>query len=858
MISTELITNKDKISKKINFHTPFWSNFNMNLKNLKKILIVMCVLHILGLPLCMIAGISSEVSDSYAMEGFVPLSICCLAVALFMGFIIALNSFDYLYKKSKVDMIYSLPLTIKQRFLSNYFSGLCAYTIPYIFSIIITLIIHGLACLGIKEWLEFNQDNTVTAYIIKLAFCGLFIMIMFYTLTILVTCCCGSMFEAIAYNIFTNGLIPGVIAVFFLVFFDNLYGINIAEYLLRYISNTSPIGACIGIGENFDSDIAQLIKWYILTIIADVVYFFIAYLLYSKRKAEDVSKPFVFRAFYYITMTAVTFIIIAIMIAIEDTDYIAPMIFLSAIVYFICEVIANRGFKKFGWSILRYIGTVCGVVALCLILKGTKGFDIENRVPTALSIKSATISYSGIYQTDYNDVTFTDKQSIETIINFHKDAVKNRFETYIPEYCYEYEDTEYIYDDTTKKYTNCSDYYNYVSITYNTKFGSKISREYKVSFEQYMMLKDLSVKKEYIEYSVTSFKDNLINSYHNPYDYYYYNKTIPIEERNYYISESSKIQVNSKEYNNLTYSQIVELADCYKKDLENRTLDDILTPNDTYCYLNGYIIFSSYKNTIKFLTQNGLTPPTLETELQAYNSYGNSYYGDCILYAPDDIICVGGEYYTSIDAYKATSGKYLTVNSSLLPLLEVAQPNYVTTDECYILSFNGCMFVIPKEHTQLAENIYDNSDDYYIQTALNTLDYDYLNCYLNVHDIWKKYFTKTYTEYDGFVEMLLNGNIDIFTNSTEYTGNISAEEFNTLRDYYDYYWTIYYNGDLQQYWNDWGIKDYPNYDDFVWYVLKYNFNNTDDTLLFNDDNTTTQKENPKIDSKPIDENLSNV
>lgn len=889
MTSTALINNQ---SKKINFHTPFWANFYMNLKSLKKILIVMCVLHILGLPLLFITSISETIDEDFSMYGFIPLSVCCTVCALFCGFIIALNSFDYLYKKSKVDMIYSLPLTIKQRFLSDYFSGLCAYTIPYIITVILILIIHALSCFGFDKWEEYNNQNHITTYLLKIAIGGLLILIMFYTLTVLVTSCCGSMFEAITYNIFVNGLIPGVITVFFLVFFDNLYGINVDEYLLRYVSNSSPIGACIGIFENIESDIIQLMKWYLLTLIADVVYFFIAYFLYSKRKAEDVSKPFVFKAFYYITMTTITFIIIALMIYSDDTDYILPMLLISAIVYFICEVISNRGFKGFGWSILRYIATVCGVVVLCLILKGTKGFGIENRVPSINSIKSVSISYNGIYSNEEyygypyekNEVTFSDKETIQTIIDFHKDAVENRFKTYIPEdgslnYYYDYE----IVSSAVRP-DDCSDYYNYISINYNTKLGGKISREYKVSFEQYMMLKDLSLKKEYIEKNVLSFKESLLNSYRGSdfyYDYYYKsnnnNPTIPVENRNYYISEESKIKINYKEYDNLTYAQIMELVECYAKDLQNRTLDDILTPNDTYCYLNDYVIFSSYENTIKFLTENKLTPPTLQAELQAYNSYDSGYYGDCILYSPDDITCVGGDYYTSINGYRATNRKYLTVNNSLLELLEVAQPNYVTTDECYILRFNGNMFVIPKEHTALAEKIYNGSSNDYIQTVVNCLEYDYLDCYLNVHDIWKKYFTNTYEDYEYFVDRLIYGNVDIFTD------NISSTDYDVLKKYYDYYWIAnndsvindYWQNLYEGYWQSDNIFEFNgDYYDFVWYIIMYNFNNADDSILFNDDivtskedikedtttdtQTTTQKENPKIDDKPIDENLSNI
>ena len=846
MTSTELINSKPK---KLNLHTPFWANFNMNLKSLKKILIVMCTLHVLGLPLLMISGISSAINTKNtitiysSMIGFVPLSVCCLALALLCGFIIALNSFDYLYKKSKVDMIYSLPLTIKQRFLSDYLSGLCAYIIPYIISVIVAFIIHGLACFGLSEWAKITASDDITNIMIKLSLCGFFIMIMFYTLTVLVTSCCGSMFEAIAYNILINGLIPGVIAVLLLVFFSNLYGIDISDYLLTYISNSSPIGTCFGIAELFnqESDIAIWVKWYILTFIADVIYFFIAYLLYSKRKAEDVSKPFVFKAFYYITMTAITFIIIALMIYINDRDYIGPMLFLSAIVYFICEVITNRGFKKFGFSVLRYIGTVCGVVAFCMILKGTNGFGMENNVPSISSVKSVTISYGGIYNEDgITDVTFTDKQSIQTIIDFHKDATSNRFTSYIPDDYYNYDD-DYA-SKSNSVYQNCNDYYNNVEIVYNTKFGNKISRNYPISFEQLMLLKDLSVSKEYTQTSIDSFED-----------------------RQYQIYVSSKLQINSQTYSNLTYSQILELSECYAKDLQHRSLDDILTPNDTYCYLSGYIIFSSYEHTIKFLTDNNLTPASLKTELNSYNGY--NYNSDCVLYSPDDITCVGGKYYTSIQAFKSTGGKYLNTDSSLLPLLEVAQPNYVTTDRCYILQFNGYMFVIPNKYTDIAESMYSNTNyDYLIKDTCNNLDFDYLDCYLNLHDVWLKNFKSNYKDYLTFIDDVLTSNLNIYSEKS-YSGTISANNFNILKNYYDGYWNVYYLSDIQNCWNSWGMSAYKNYDDFVWAVLKYSFQNSNENILYNDtstdtttskDSSSTNKESPKIEDKPIDESLSNV
>lgn len=894
MTLMESIGNKGSRASKrfgrVNLSTAFWANCRMNLRRLKKTLIVMCVLHALGLPLLMVSSICVSTSNSLAMAGFIPLGGLCLSVALMMGFIIALNSFDYLYKKTKVDMVYALPLTTRQRFLSDYLSGLLGYTVPYVVSVVVTLIVHGLACFGISEWADISRDDGITSYLLKFSVYGLLVMVMFYTLTVLVTSCCGSMFEAIAYNVVANGLIPGTIATFFLVFFGDLYGIDVEDYLLGYISSSSPIGAIIGVFELYDGILSQWVRSCVILLVVDVLYLFVAYLLYSRRKAEDVSKPFVFKAFYYVVMSAITFIIVSMVVEIDDSDYVAPLLFLSAIVYFICEVITNRGFKRFGWSVLRYIGTVCGVVVLCLVLKGTNGFGIEDWVPKASAVRSVEVDYDGLYgdsrsyYSDSDTVTYTDRDCIQDVIDFHQDAVQNHFDSYVDEsyYKYQYDSDTYSYTENTDDYAY-NDYYQSVSITYHTKLGKKVSRRYYVSFEQYLMLVDLSVDGAYVEDAAESFKNRLISSYAYDYDSYYYtnDNTIPVEDREYYISVNSKVRLNSTTYNGLTYSQILELADCYRKDLEARTLDDILTP-DTYCYVDGYMVFSSYQNTVQFLTKNGYKPPTVSDELDSYyGSYNTTfdYSSDFVLYAPDDITCVGGDYYTTVGAYVATNGKSVYFYSDAIKLLEVAQPNYVTTDSCYVLKLNNDLYVVPSEYSQVAEDVYrgydesDYSDYDYSQSALNSLDgCDYLSCYLDCHDAWNEYFSEDYPYYEDFVDGLLYGSVDL-------QPIYDSDDYYDVYQYYGYYWTVSDEASFKNFYYDYGLyEDYPDYGDFVWYALKYNFSQLPEGELFDDGDTESatssdsdgkdasdgedgddaSQDGSKIVDKPIDESLSSL
>ena len=96
------------------------------------------------------------------------------------------------------------------------------------------------------------------------------------------------------------------------------------------------------------------------------------------------------------------------------------------IVFFIMEVVTNRGFKGFWKSILRF-----GAVSIVLILavnafRDTGYFGIETYVPDSDNVQSVTIEYVIRNSVDRREVTqtFTDKTQIESITEFHREALK--------------------------------------------------------------------------------------------------------------------------------------------------------------------------------------------------------------------------------------------------------------------------------------------------------------------------------------------------------------------------------------------------------------------------------------------------
>ncbi len=362
----------------------------------------------------------------------------------------------------------SLPLNAKQRFFSNYFSGLFTYVAPFLGAQVVSLLLTGYGLIfmeGRTFYHEYFENGRLVRQpfvcdyfsyaapmLLKLILCGLLAMMMLYTVTVLITVCCGSKFESIAYTILVNVLLPlTVICVTFSIF-DNLYGISPEIPMLKIISFTSVAGAIVvaldwsmagemfyGAEDLFDYGVWAAVYFLIIAALCGLAFF-----LYRKRRAEQVSKPFVFKLAYYITITCAMFCMVALLL--NEADFgLFPAVIITAIVYMIFEVVTNRGFKRFWLSIIKYSATFLAAFGIIWLGDKTDGFGAVSRVPLPVTVTSAEVSgyavtgaygmfdytgwYAGIYDSEiradeffadiYKPLVFTDKENIETIIDAH-------------------------------------------------------------------------------------------------------------------------------------------------------------------------------------------------------------------------------------------------------------------------------------------------------------------------------------------------------------------------------------------------------------------------------------------------------
>ncbi len=742
--------------------TRFFENFILSLKANKKVLMVMSALHLFGLPLLSaVLVVDSYHSETFYEVGsaFLLIGIFCLASALLCGIIITVNSFSYLYKKSQVDMIYSLPIKRNHKFLSDFFSGLAGYTVPYIVACVMSQIIIVLGQLVLRGNDDFSMIQEAGVLILQLELIGLFAMTMLYTLIVLVLCCCGSFFESCMNIVMINLFIPGTIAVVALMFFSELYGVPVFDTILPILGYTSPIGAAIYFLNDVDNllvdetdviyiNVVLYAKWIVAFLAFTVVYFFIAMTLYKKRKAEDVSKPYVFKLLYYVLITVITMTIC--LIARFEGDVIIPVLIFAFIIYMIFEVITNRGFKKFYKSIARYTVTVIGIFIIACVSDSTHGFGVQDKVYSSSKIKSVELSYSGIDSvlnevdtsygfygfSDLNGAKYTDRGIIETVTNVQRQAL----ETYRSgNYLFQGSGLDSGYYDTYEVNADTNTPVYYMKFRFNLKSGKSVTREYYLSFEQIKQLFVLDSTENIAQMKA----DDLMSSLDRG-DKYALSYSIHYDEMNSFSRE-------------ITKDEAKELAECYKLDYMETTVDEFMNSRPL-CYLgsnfvNKLPVRENFSRTIDFITKHG--------GLEA-SSIRSTYFDNAegVLYSPKGYLSWNSNEITStfgcITAKQGFSHKISAQETS--ELLKYATLNYYAEEDCYVLEVYGSYYVIPEKYSKLAEDIYDANKtiihNYNGEMFLNDLrnsgspDVYYEKCFINGYDERYDIYSDIYHAFD--------------------------------------------------------------------------------------------------------------
>lgn len=770
-MTATVLTKKNEAPRKIN---PALHNWKSNIRENRKFSIILLILHLVAVPAVALAAIISiytkHGTDNIEMYGVI--AICTTALAAFLGIFAATSSFTCLNDKSVVDMKLALPMNNTQRFLSNFLSGLFTYLAPFFTAQTISLLLCGYGCLFMdgRTFYRISYDYSgdiarpieipyvcdifgqVMPMLLKLIAGGTLCMLMLYVITVLITICCGNKFEAIAYTILINILIPLTIFCVLFSMYDSLYGIDaetIALKVMIYISVAGGVLASIDWASQGDMfygmDFINYGVWALVFFLIIAALFVLSFFLYRKRRAEQVSKPFVFKLAYYIVVICAMFCIIS--LSITEGGELVPTIIISAIIYTIFEVVTNRGFKKFWLSIIKYAATFVAVVAIIKVCEVTDGFGAVSRVPSVSAVKSIELDYSGFYgdfPVTYDYFTgkvnapylIKDKANIETIINAHQ-AIIDHYNENIDSY------DKYNYYGNNEELMTTD---NTLAITYNLKTGGSFTRTYySYSSQPVEIMTAIDISEEYKMQAAETYKNYILNiekyyekemqhraetatdtDYYNDYTSYY------VEVQNSIIYRMSSLD-NTYASTGVKMESLIardffpQLADAYYKDImaineENYFRSELKNVWHFSSYFSGasFIIPETFTNTVELLEyfDFGLLRVEDISDKALHNSLTSSASNSNVMLFTEDeyrkVYNVDAELPLRADYPRHFYHSYLRdrvetivydFDSDFFNLIREAMPRNIVQENGYVIYVSGFKGAIPEELYDIASAV---------------------------------------------------------------------------------------------------------------------------------------------------------
>lgn len=340
-------------------------------------------------------------------EGNIPVILCTIGIALYM----AVNGFDYLFSREKVDLYHALSIKREKLFLVNYVAGVLIYVVPYTIFMLTTLVIGNINGM---------LDNRGVVVSMQMLLVNMIAYLLIYTSGVAVVMLVGTRAVAVLLIAVTNIYFPmleGILDMFKEDYFDTYY----SSYFLgnHWLSRISPIGEYTNLCGQIDSfknvsDFSS--KSVVLAMIAVILFFVVAMWIYKKRPSEAATKALAFKksekflSIFILILGALaggSFLVAIIGFNAKDQTswLIFGMVAAAIIGHCVLQAIFYQDFKALGKKLTNPIIAlaIAGFVASIFMLDLT---NFDGYIPKETEFESAAISsynlQSGIEYYDFN------------------------------------------------------------------------------------------------------------------------------------------------------------------------------------------------------------------------------------------------------------------------------------------------------------------------------------------------------------------------------------------------------------------------------------------------------------------------
>lgn len=395
----------------------------------------------------------------------------CLVALFIFTFAATLRGFRYLYNRTTVDMDYSLPVNHNTRFFGDLAAVFTVSILPHLAAALIGTLI--LAFVQAPE--EGTAFPAILEMIRQAAFTGVAACVMQIAVCLLTLSVCGRTAEAYIYPVLVNVAIPVIHVLGILLVESGVYGAVLGPYSggfassMYSISSTSPIGMVIATVYSwfstsaYDAGISSRVigtapimqvQYLVPAVIVTLALLAGAYFLMKFRRAERVGMSFVYRGTDVIVPGIVIFSIvmpvcysIAAYLRNQDSfgtngssDFILGLIIGTIIgtfiFYIIMSLISGKNFRRFGRTVLSWVGTLAASVVICALLNLCNGFGSGSYIPAPSEVKSVQATYLDHRETEtdysspdryFNITARSGDELLELVRDIHEEALGDMF-----------------------------------------------------------------------------------------------------------------------------------------------------------------------------------------------------------------------------------------------------------------------------------------------------------------------------------------------------------------------------------------------------------------------------------------------
>lgn len=615
--------NKTIFYKNIGLYWPLWISFFLLL--------------LISMPICLQLNlvqngllIEKEMIESNKMEGYAAV----LNIRIFLpiiavyAVIYSMCVFGYLHNTRATNMIHSLPVTRTELFITNYLSGISCLVVPEILTFIVTILV----CI--------NNGISKIQYVAIWLGIAILASLLFYGMAVFCNFLTGQVLAVPVLYFVLNFIYPGFQLFSGILLSHNGYGISInnvydamdcpmacpflclyrnAFFDVKYKTITGKDGSYM-----YAYDLSFSGGLYLAVfLLCALLFTVLAWFMYRKRCAECSQDFLAFGSLKplfrwgigigagWVAGIAVYAILIDFYINVNRWGQGALVVFFSIIMFFVSEMLIQKGFRVFAKKRLRECLVFSGIVVVSIFAVRAGTDVLENKMPVASEVQVSNLQINGwkIYHTD----------ELDKILSLQKKIIARK--------------EDFRYYDNLEKYQDKESFF--VRVYYQLKNGKELERQFNIPAEEGMeilsyMKEDLRNPTKYLdtyfdfkEEQIVGFEEGTIELYKGNGDFV--NKEID-EEASRALYEAIRKEAEAERFQKYNGGGLIGSISGY---------DSEIKPEETY-YQEIYLEFNvrvsqeEFLNTEKYYgSANVIASDYVDSSYITRECYGITFGTDC-------------------------------------------------------------------------------------------------------------------------------------------------------------------------------------------------------------------------------------